>query len=83
MSITTLNMYPMVGFKDDCPIYWYPNNGGWEYGKAIKINNGVYKINGNIYNSIDLHPFEFVDPKYANPDVQDHSFVCKIEHNQS
>ena len=79
-----LNMYPMIEFKEGYEQYWYPKpNGGWGYGDAKKTGNGKYEINNKIYNSNSLHPFVFVDPKYANPDVHDHSFVCKIEHNQS
>ena len=79
-----LNMYPMIEFERGHESYWYPNGDGWDYGVVTNsTSDGVYTIDGSEYNSIDIHPFVFVDPKYAIPDVHDHSFVCKIEHNQS
>ena len=76
-------MYPMISFKPGYSEYWYPDGDGWQYGVATKLDNGRYEINNKEYDSNSLHPFVFVDPKYAIPDVHDHSFICKIEHNQS
>lgn len=74
----------MIEFERGHDSYWYPVDDNWSYGVVTSsTDDGIYTINGNRYNSTDIHPFVFVDPKYSIPDVQDHSFVCKIEHNQS